>query len=471
MNEQPVSDFPLPFAPEQHPPKKLRDQRKILIRVFAIVSAILVVAASAYLLMNKPESGSIPTVRSVTYYYRDGKTVLWQGTRLADEDSPTYVHAVADDLIAKFGENTMQDAGEWKIVTTLDQPLQQAAEQVAEEQRRTMKNQGAVDGALIAQDVATGQVVAWLGSGEDKVFYNGFDRLSSRMQPGSLVIPLVYSAWIDSNAGVDANTTVEDVQGQLPGYPCTNKALPQQGGNCLYNYDRKYKGRMSLRQALAGLRTVPAVKAMVSVVPNDSSPVNVTSINKAIAGIEGMMGNEGTYTCYNPGTDLLNLHTASYERSERSQCYTAAAIGDGAYTKPSNLINAFATLANKGKRVPQALYMRLEKDGKVLDEWKRAGGEQVIKTTTANTINDILSDQASSYLARKSYFSLKGETDVSTITGFTNEASNFGAVQYTSKYAVGFWGFGSDTDPIKGFGESFTLPATHGWLAIAHEND
>lgn len=468
MNEQSAPDFPLPYTPEQHPPKKLRNRRKLLILAFGAAGLIVVAATSAYLWMSRPaDSGSASTIRSVTYYYRDGKTVLWQGARLAEQDSPTFVHAAADDLIKKFGEDTMQQAGEWKIVTTLDQSLQQAAKQQIEAQRAQLQRQRAQDAALVAQEVTTGQIVAWAGSLDDKVFYNGFDRLSTRAQPGSLAMPLVYAAWMDNNTGIDANTMVADEQKVLPGYPCLTARPPQ----CLKNYDRKYQGQIPLRQALAGLRTVPAVQAMVSVVPNDTSLNRTTSINKAITSIESMIGGEGTYTCYKPGTDLLNLHTASYESRERSQCYTSAAIGDGVYAKPGKLINAFATLAHNGKLLPQTFYLTLQKDGKILDKWKQADGRQVIKTNTANIINDILSDKTSSYLGRKSYFSINGETKVGTITGVTDDSFAYGAVQYTARYAVGFWGFGSDTAPIIGFGQSFTLPATHGWLTTAHEND
>lgn len=463
MHEQPAPDLPFQYVPDQKPPNRAHLWYRYWVWALAIIGALLVVAGAAYLWTHRSTGGSTPVGRMVTYYYRDSTTVLWQGSRLADEDSPTFVHAVADNLIAMYGEQTMQQNGEWEIVTTLDQSLQDAAKRAVDEQRQQMQRQGAVDGALIAQDVTTGQVVAWLGSLEDRVFFNGHDRLTTRTQPGSLAMPLTYAAWIDSDAGVNADTMVADVRGPLPGYSCTSD------DTCLRNYDRTYKGPITLRQALSELRTIPAVQAMVSMVPNDTSPGRTASIDKTVESIEALLGGDGTYSCYLPDTELSNLYQSNYEKDQRTSCFSAAAIGEGAYAKPRDIVRAYAALANNGRQVPQTLYLKLQKDGKVLDEWQQADGREIVKPSTANIVNDIVADQSSSYLSRKSFFSVNGQIKVGTITGVTNDAYTYGAVQYTSRYAVGFWGFGSDTTPVRGFSETFTLPATHGWLTSAYE--
>jgi membrane peptidoglycan carboxypeptidase len=110
--------------------------------------------------------------------------------------------------------------------------------------------------------------------------------------------------------------------------------------------------------------------------------------------------------------------------------------------------------------------LRVERDGKVLNEWKASKGEQVIKESTAQTISDILSDPSSSYMNRKSYFNIGGKIKVSTTAGVISDGATVGAVQHTSKYAVGFWAF-SDQNQITGFSELVTLPPTYGWLTAA----
>src|SRR5688572_28331874 len=183
MNELPAPDFPLPYPHEQHPPKKVQKRYKSLVLAFVAVGLVLVAATSAYLWMYRSNEGTTSTKRSVTYYYRDGKTVLWQGSRLAEADSPTFVHAVADELLARYGEKTMKKGGDWNIVTTLDQSLQQVAAQQVEAQRQQMDRQRAKDAALVAQEVATGQIVSWVGSVEDTLTANGKDRLRSVTEP------------------------------------------------------------------------------------------------------------------------------------------------------------------------------------------------------------------------------------------------------------------------------------------------
>jgi membrane peptidoglycan carboxypeptidase len=463
MPEQPAPDFPLPYMPEHQPPKKVRRRYKFLVLAFAVTGLALVAAVSAYLWMHKSDGspgGDSPGIRSVTYYYRDGKTVLWQGSTLSGPDSPTFVYAVADELTDRYGAKTMSKPAEWKITTTLDQSLQEAAKQQIKAQREQMGRQNAQEGALIAQDVTTGQIVSWVGNLDDKIVPSGNDRLSSRTQPGTLALPLVYAAWID-NSTVNAETTVVDAMEPLPGYPCTTAAL------CLQNFDRKYLGQMTLRQALGGLRLVPAVKAMVSVVPNDDSLGSLASINKTISVIEALMGSDNSYSCY---TSDANAQDSS--PAQRVQCFAAAAVGDGVYATPQDMIGAYATLSNHGKRLPQTGVLKLELNGKVIHEWKASDDKQAVKSTTSTAINDILSDASSSYIAQKSYFSVGTQTQVSTITGVTSDGTTYAAVQYTPRYAVGFWGFGGQApnEAIKGFSEAFTLPVTHGWLTAAHEN-
>jgi len=461
MQENPTPDFPLPYMSEQQPPKKARQRYRHLVWACATVGLVLVAAVSTYLLMSKPAASNAPMIRSVTYYYRDGKTVLWQGARLAEADSPTVVHAVADALLDRYGETAMKQKGEWKIVTTIDQSLQQAAKQQVDAQREQLSRQQAKDAALIAQDVATGQIVSWVGSLDDRVSTEGEDRLNTRTHTGTLALPLVYATYIDNNTSIGAESVVEDIQAPLPGFPCKNSALPRQGGDCLQNYDRKYLGPMTLRQALGGQRLVPVVKAMTSMIPNDTSPGSVASINATISGIESMMNNTHGYSCFERGPDGVVADMTQYNEI---QCYGASAMGDGVYATPSDVLNAFSTLSNKGKSLPQAYWLRVDLDGKMVDEWKTPVGRQAIKADAAYTISDILSDPSSSYLSKKSYFTTDNKTRVSTMTGVTYDAITVGAVQYTDKYAVGFWAFGN---PIKGFGETITLPATHGWLTAA----
>jgi hypothetical protein len=72
---------------------------------------------------------------------------------------------------------------------------------------------------------------------------------------------------------------------------------------------------------------VPAVKAVISSVPGDTSTNRTASINKNISTMEALMDNPDGYRCYNPGVeDFFNV-----KKEDETQCYAHSAIGDGVY--------------------------------------------------------------------------------------------------------------------------------------------
>src|SRR5690606_8322750 len=97
---------------------------------------------------------------------------------------------------------------------------------------------------------------------------------------------------------------------------CTNKSLPppRGQGNCLWDYDFRYPGPVTLRYALGGSRNVPAVKAML-----------IAGIDKTRDMMQ-RMGLKSGYHCYDP---------VEFNKGNKveSQCYASSAIGDGAYLR------------------------------------------------------------------------------------------------------------------------------------------
>ena len=210
-----------------------------------------------------------------------------------------------------------------------------------------------------------------------------------------------------------------DSQTVIPGYPCTNKQRPKDGGNCLQDYDFNYPGPVTLRYALGGSRNVPAVKAMLQSAPNDTSTGKVTSINKVITTATAMMANpyanakhRNTYNCY--ADEALTIV---------SQCYAASAIGDGAYLHLDDHVNGLSTLARLGNAISRTYILKVTDAGKRnLYQWTQPAPNQVIKADAAFIVNSMASDPKASYLPTSYKFQQqKNGWNFAVKTGTTND--------------------------------------------------
>ncbi|HET8709623.1 MAG TPA: transglycosylase domain-containing protein, partial [Candidatus Saccharimonadales bacterium] len=197
--------------------------------------------------------------------------------------APYFVLAAKQELEKKYGGATVQRSG-WSVTTTLDMKLQKLAEKEVQDDLPNIKANNGDVAAFVAEDVKTGQVVALVGGVDfSNNVYGKINYAQHPIPPGSSFKPYDYASLINyTSAG--AGSVLYDTQGPLPGYPCTNKHIPKydDNANCLWDYDFRYPGPLTLRYARAGSRNVPAVKAMLEVDPKDE----VKSINKVISTAE-----------------------------------------------------------------------------------------------------------------------------------------------------------------------------------------
>ncbi|MEI7682839.1 MAG: transglycosylase domain-containing protein [Candidatus Saccharibacteria bacterium] len=389
--------------------------------------------------------------------------------------APYFVQAAKQELNQKYGEATTKRGG-WKVTTTLDLTLQDTAEGlVAKNISNAYRLTGGVadEQALVAEDVATGQIVSLVGGTDfsnaehGKINYAA----SALIPPGSSFKPYDYTTFIDNNNNVGAGSVLFDQQGALPGYPCTNKAQPKQGGNCLQDYDFKYPGPMTLRYALGGSRNVPAVKAMLSAVPNDTSDGKVNSINKVISTASAMMANPYNpkpYQCYKDGVDINNATSADV-----SQCYGASAIGDGAFLHLDDHVNGLSTLARLGNAIPRTYILKItDSANKTVSQWTQPKGKQVVKADSAYIVNDMASDPNSSYLPSSYKFqNQKNGWKFAVKTGTTNNGFDGLMTSWSTKYAVVTWaGNHTRNKELHTAMEYLTTPLARGWMEAAHAN-
>lgn len=374
--------------------------------------------------------------------------------------APYFVSAAKQELEEKYGADTVARGG-WKVTTTLDMNLQNKAEELTSKNLINVTRAGGDSQAIVASDVKTGQMVALVGGpGYDNDEYGQLNYAQLNISPGSSFKPYDYASFIENRTDAGAGSVLYDSQGPLGTYTCTNTARKavDKTGNCLFDYDFRYPGAVSLRYALAGSRNVPAVKAMLSAVPNDTSKDRVKSINKTIGTANALIGNDNAYKCFKTG---VNVQTGT--KSDQKQCYGASAIGDGAYIHLDEHVNGLASLARLGAQIPQTYILNItDSANKTIYKYTQPKSKQVVRADTAYIVNDMLSDPKASYLNSASKFQNWNGWKIAVKTGTTNDNYDGLMAAWTTQYAIGSWvGYHTRTKSLtSGRMESLTGPLT-----------
>ena len=362
--------------------------------------------------------------------------------------APYFVLAAKQELEDKYGAETVQRGG-WKVTTTLDTRLQSLAEEQVGKGLKQVKKQGGDTAAFAAIDVKTAQMVAIVGGPDfNEPRYGQVNYTQQWIPPGSSFKPYDYSAMINYTENTGAGSVLYDSQAPLEGYPCTNKARPKDGGNCLWDYDFRYPGPVTIRYALGGSRNVPAVKAMLTVGTN-----KVRELAKD-------MGLKSGYKCFGDAA-----------RTKEIPCYASSAIGDGAYLHLDEHVNALATISRMGKAVPATYILKItDSRNKPIYEWKQPEGKQVLKADAAYIINDILSDPKASYLRNDRKFHNYKGWKFAIKTGTTNDAKDGLMVSWSTQYASAVWVGSNVPKEMSGSMENMTQPIVQGWMRAAHDD-
>jgi membrane peptidoglycan carboxypeptidase len=370
--------------------------------------------------------------------------------------APWFVLTAKEELEKNYGEQTVQRGG-WKVTTTLDMKLQEEAEKQVNDGMAQIRRQGGNSAAFVAEDVKTGQIVALVGGSDfnnEQYGQNNYARY--KLPPGSSFKPYDYLALIEHEDNFGAGTVLYDTQGPIPGYPCTNKNHPRRdnNANCLWNFDFRYPGPMTLRYALGGSRNVPAVKAML-----------IPGVEKTIETANKLMGaeeNEG-YNCY-----------LDEELTKRGPCYASSAIGDGAYLRADRHVHGYGTISRNGLEIPMTYILKIEDAaGQTVREWTPSKGNQVVRPDSAYIVADMMADPRASYMSRKihRYNNGQGTWDFSVKTGTTNDNKDGWMMGFSTRYSAGVWvGYHNRRVEMRGFMETMTTPIWNGWMMAAHKD-
>jgi penicillin-binding protein 1A len=194
--------------------------------------------------------------------------------RYSNDRAPYFVEMVRLHLDEKYGSGAVYEGG-MRVYTTLDMDLQAIAERALEKQLAGLESQlkprrtrasftpstsdsaratqktPYLQGSLVAIDPRTGYVRALIGGREWN--HSNFNRATqARRQPGSAFKPFVYVAAIDN--GFRPTDIIVDEPVSFPG---GNGELYQPG-----NYDKTFRGAVTLRYALQQSINIPAIKLL-----------------------------------------------------------------------------------------------------------------------------------------------------------------------------------------------------------------
>ncbi len=348
----------------------------------------------------------------------------------ANVTAPFFVKYVEAQLDEQLG-NQLVDSGGLKVITTLDLTKQSQAEQAVAKNMANVKRLGGSNAALVADDVKTGQVLAWVGGSDFST--SQVDVANSLRQPGSSFKPFVYSTLFSkkTDATWGPGSTLYDVKTDFGG-----GYVPHNYCNCNY-------GVVSIREALGNSLNIPAVKALY------------------LAGVS-----DSIKTATDLGISTLNQDPSHYGLS--------LVLGSGEVTL-ADMASAYSGFATGGTHVDQVSVIKItDPKGKTLvDNSKTPTPKKVLDPQAVYELNSILSDAGARTRTFGSNFSaliIPGKT-TAVKTGTTENYRDAWTIGYTQSTVAGVWAGNNDGHTMSGGSAAVAAPIWHDFMINAIKDE
>ena len=175
-------------------------------------------------------------------------------------EAPAFVGYVLDWLRSHLHRSPADGRG-YRIVTSLDLPLQRRAEDIIRNQIALRGNYyNFHDASLVSMDPRTGEILAMVG-GNDRTRYGGqINMATSPRQPGSSFKIYTYTAAIESRR-VNMVSPILDAPLVFPVFGGTDGYAPY----IPTNYDNRFHGIVPLKMAMGNSLNIPALKVEMRV--------------------------------------------------------------------------------------------------------------------------------------------------------------------------------------------------------------
>jgi penicillin-binding protein 1C len=322
--------------------------------------------------------------------------------RFSRTASPFLAPHFVEMVVAASGENRPP-----RIETTLDAGLQSDVVGIIRSHRQALDRHGAANVAVVVLDNATGEWLAWEGSGDyaDAEHGGAINGPRALRQPGSALKPFTYALAFES--GFTPASVLADVPSHFPTAEAGVLYTPR-------NYDGRFRGPLLARRALAGSENVPAVVL--------ASELGVPTLQRFLTRA-GLSTFDRTPSYYGLGLTLGN-----------------------AEVRLDQLVAAYSTFARGGEWLEPTWSLRPQGGASQAEDRPR---RLLVAPRTAYWITDVLSDDS----AREFIFGRGGSLEfpfpVAVKTGTSQAYHDNWTIGYTRDVTVGVWVGNFDRTPLK----------------------
>ena len=341
--------------------------------------------------------------------------------------APHWVNYIEDRVREDFGPEALYTEG-LTIKTTLDPEIQSIAEQVIANGAGVRQLGHANNSSMVVIDPRNGQILAMVGSVNfsDPSLAGQVNVSVADRQPGSSIKPLLYLAGFEH--GLNPATQMDDV-------PTAFSAPP---GQPLYqptDFEDKFYGRVTIRDALGNSLNVPAVKTLKYI---------------GVPALQEMARRLGITTLDDWDRHWLSL-----------------TLGGGA-VKLLELTGAYSYIAREGNKIPIEPYLDVTTShGDVLHEAADdPAGEQVVDPRVAYQLLSIMGDANARLVTFGPATPLNIGRPHMMKTGTTDDYRDTWTVGCLPQVCVGVWMGNTNNDPMLKVSSSLT--AGKMWVDMMH---
>lgn len=325
--------------------------------------------------------------------------------------APHFAEMVLNELYDKYGEERVTRSG-FRVTTTLDVDLQEAANDAVDSRMGFIEANGGSNASVVAIDPTTGAVRALVGSSDyTNKDFGMVNMATTARQPGSSIKPLYYAEALQRGVITPA-TILQDKPTDFGGY------TPQ-------NADRRFRGNISVRNAISQSLNIPSVEVMQKL-----------GVQNSVAALK-----------------RLGISTIS----DSTDYGLSLALGS-AEAKLTDMTNAYAAFANGGKQYDLTTISEIkDKYEKQVFKENKQSPAQVMGEEASFLISDILNDESARAPIFGSSLNTPGH-DVAVKTGTTDNARDAWTIGYAKQLAVGVWVGNNDNTAMNNGGSSMAGP-------------